>query len=200
MNKLTHITPVMLICIGLLVPTNGCGSKSPSSIQDFNCLTSGSPLINIPGTPNVRISTSYCEDYMFKIDKMSTVLHMFVDQYAKEFGMSESVVWMHIADLEIEVSAIPKIVQSVFDINGKHLPKAAVTGLALSPSKIWVEVKTNQIWSSSLAHELVHIIIWRQNGGVHADPDHEGDKYSGWTKQHTQFIKDFNRGLLDKDI
>ena len=85
-------------------------------------------------------------------------------------------------------------------MKGRLVKDAAVTGLALTPTNIWVEIKTSQIWSSSLAHELVHIIIWKQNAGIHADPDHEGSEYSGWSKQHTSFIKSFNKMLLEKEI
>ena len=63
----------------------------------------------------------------------------------------------------------------------------------------FLHLKTSQIWSSALIHELVHIIIWKQNN-VHGDPDHEGKEFSGWTKKHTQLIKKVNLILLDAEI
>ncbi len=125
---------------------------------------------------------------------------MFVEDYSVEFGISEPKIWEMLSGLEIEVSAIPRVVSGAYDVKGNPVKDVYVTGLALSPSHIWVEVKTSQIWSSSLAHELVHVIIWKQNEGVHGDPDHEGTKFSGWKARHTSFIKFFNRRLLDKDI
>ena len=65
---------------------------------------------------------------------------------------------------------------------------------------IWVEIKTSQIWSSSFVHELVHIIVWNQNNGIHGDPDHEGEKFSGWTVEHSELIKKVNNILLDARI
>ena len=71
--------------------------------------------------------------------------------------------------------------------------------MSISKDIIWVEIKTPQIWSSSLAHELVHIIIWRTKR-VHADPDHEGTQFSGWTPEHTQFLERFELRLLDLEL
>jgi len=114
--------------------------------------------------------------------------------------MSELSVWGFLRDLKIEVSAIPRTVHAAYDLNGKFLNgKIPVSGLALRKDWIWVEIKTSQIWSSSLVHELVHIIIWRQNN-VHGDPDHEGKEFSGWTKKHTQLIEKINKILLDAEI
>lgn len=131
---------------------------------------------------------------------MKTVLHMFVKDFSREFDISESEIWGMLSGLEIEVSAIPRVVISAFDVKGKPVANVNVTGLALSPSHIWVEVKTSQIWSSSLTHELIHVIIWKQNAGIHGDPDHEGLEFSGWKRKHTVFIKQFNLMLLDKNI
>ena len=108
--------------------------------------------------------------------------------------------WSLISNLSIEVSVLPRTVDGVFDVKGNFLKKdVLVSGLALNPNLIWVEVKTSQIWSSSLAHELVHIIIWRTQG-VHGDPDHEGRQFSGWTSKHTDFLKKFKLKLIDLEI
>ena len=78
----------------------------------------------------------------------------------------------------------------------KNVP---VNGLALDKDNIWVEIKTSKIYHSALIHELVHIMIWRDNI-IHGDPDHEGEKFSGWTEAHTRVIKTVNNKLLDLDI
>ncbi len=195
-----HILCLALCVIGLMLPTNGCGGRNSSSVKKFDCTQQVLKFLDIPGTPSITMRTTHCNDYIFKQDKMSKAIHLFVEEYAYEFDISEHEVWSILTGLEIEVSAIPKIVKNLFDINGKFVEESPVNGLALTPSKIWVEIKTGQIWSSSLAHELVHIVIWHQNGKVHGDPDHEGDKFSGWTEKHTKFIKRFNHQLFDKGI
>ncbi len=200
MNRVTHILGIIFLAFCLLLPTNGCASNNSSSIKKVDCTTLRSVKVVIPGTPNITMRTTRCVDYMFALDKMKKVIHMFVEDYSKEFSIDETEIWALLSGLEIEVSAIPRIVKSAFDVNGKLVKDAHVTGLALSDSHIWVEVKTSQIWSSSLAHELVHVIIWKQNAGIHGDPDHEGDMFSGWKKEHTKFIKQFNRDLFDNDL
>ena len=89
---------------------------------------------------------------------------------------------------------------AAYDINGELLTgEVPVSGLAMNKDLIWVEIRTSQIWSSSLIHEIVHVIIWRKNI-VHGDPDHEGPDFSGWTKEHTKLIKRVNKILLNAEI
>lgn len=190
----------ILILVLLILPIRGCKNEITSpSIIEYDCRRDVDETL-IPGTPGIKIKASRCVDYLFKPDKMSTAINLFVKNYAYEFGLSESEVWNLLADLVIEVSIIPKTVVNVYSIDGKFLTeKTPVSGLAYSKKLIWVEIKTNQIWSSSLVHELVHIAIWRSNG-VHGDPDHEGPKFSGWNSRHTKLIKDVNFELLELDI
>ena len=126
-------------------------------------------------------------------------ISLFVENYAEEFNMTNQKVWSLLTSLNIELSAIPRTVSGAYSINGKYISSVPVSGLAISKDYIWVEIRTSQIWSSSLAHELIHIIIWRTNQ-VHGDPDHEGPLFSGWSKEHTIFLKRFNRELLELEI
>ena len=48
-------------------------------------------------------------------------------------------------------------------------------------------------------HELVHIALWN-SGNILGDPDHEGEEYSGWTREHTKMIKDLNTVLANINI
>lgn len=200
MNRGVHILGMVFLTIALLIPSNGCGVNSSSSIKKLECHSSNLVHQVIPGTPNIRLRASRCDDYTFKSKQVAIVLHLFVSEYSRVFNVSELVLWDYLSGLEIEVSAIPKVVSSAFDVKGNPVQDVPVSGLAISPKKIWVEIKTSQIWTSSLVHELVHTIIWNKNAGIHADPDHEGDQFSGWTSKHTQFIRDLNRALLDKEI
>tara|TARA_Y100000310_G_C20435039_1_gene693332 strand:- start:224 stop:667 length:444 start_codon:yes stop_codon:yes gene_type:complete len=147
----------------------------------------------------MRLYASECNDYIFNKNKLGQVIKIFIDEYSAEFNISPDKVWILLFNLKIEVSAISRSVPAAFDVSGNPLKNTPVSGLALSKNKIWVEIKTSQIWSSALAHELIHIIIWRKNN-VHGDPDHEGNEFSGWTKKHTNFIKTFNKHLLDLEI
>ena len=191
----------ILLFLFVLTLGRGCASQSPSlsSITKTTCEQKYLKQSRVlPGTPGIRVITA-CGDYTFTDEKLRTALMLFVQEYASDFGVQEKEVWASLTSLNIELSAIPRTVSGAYDINGNPVKDVYVTGLALSKDYIWVEIKTSQIWSSSLAHELVHIIIWRANQ-VHGDPDHEGGEFSGWTQQHTRFIKSFNLHLLDLEI
>ena len=191
---------VLLSCFSIIL-THSCTSQSKvrNSVKEFNCHNAKVMKHVIPSTPNITMYPENCKDYIFNAARVSQVIHIFVEEYSSEFGISELLLWEMLKNLEIQVSAIPKTVKSAFDKNGKMLKNPYVSGLALSKSKIWVEVRTSQIWSSSLIHELVHIIIWHLND-VHGDPDHEGTEYSGWTKKHSNLIKRINNKLLDMEL
>ena len=192
---------IVIVLIFILTPINGCSSASQyaSSVKEFSCLNQ-MQKIRIPGTPGITMNTTHCEDYIFKEQKLAQAITLFVEEYADMFDIKEIEVWEMLRGLHIEVSAIPRTVSAAFDIKGKPVTNVPVSGLAFSTKHIWVEITTSQIWSTSLTHELVHVIVWVQNSGVHGDPDHEGSKFSGWDKEHTAFIKRFNQNLLENDI
>ena len=155
-------------------------------------------LNEIPGSITVK---SYCGDYSFSKDSLAKSLEIFVLEYSNTFIIDPAILWSYLHDLTIELSIIPRVVEAAYSEDGKLLQgEVPVSGLALGPKHIWVEIKTSQIWSSSLVHELVHAVVWNQNMGIHGDPDHEGDKFSGWTKKHSDLIKRVNNILLDAEI
>lgn len=195
MAKCFYISAVLL---AFLIAS--CGGNNPSSVQRLSCNGLSSNSFIIPGTPNITSRTTYCEDYFFTPEKLSRALHIYVDEFANTFDIEPPQVWSALRNLEIEVSVMPRISKYAFDKQGNLLQNVNVTGLAFSPKKIWVEVKTSQISSSSLSHELTHAIIWHENMGIHGDPDHEGKEFSGWTREHTQMIKRVNNKLLDASI
>lgn len=191
---------LVVASIIMLPNINGCYRQNISSaVVEVDC-TKTVVGKKVPGTPNITTLSSLCKDYQFNHKSLKLALDIFVQEYANAYNKTENEVWNLISGLKIEVSAIPREVEAAYDVNGKYLKgKVPVNGLALDKDHIWVEIKTTQIWSSSLVHELIHIIIWRQNI-VHGDPDHEGKEFSGWTKKHTKLIKQINEVLLDAEI
>ena len=191
-----------LTAIFLLIPSsNGCvmSSYNKSSIIKVDCNNIDSPSMR--KLPSSIVVKAECDDYTYKSEALSKVIEMFVSEYSETFDIDPAIIWSYFHGLKIEISIIPKVVKAAYSLEGKLLMgDVPVSGLALSPKHIWVEIKTKQIWPSSLVHELVHIIIWNQNLGIHADPDHEGEQFSGWTEQHTKFIKNLNLHLLDLGI
>lgn len=190
-----------LILAMLLSTASSCGSSAntQNSVEKITCVNNRKP-IDIPGTPGIRMTPSRCEDYVFNPDALSKAIVIFAEAYSNEFDMPVTKVWTLLKNLKIEVSIIPRTVSRVYDIDGNFsATEVPVSGLAFSKDLIWVEVRTSQIWSSSLVHELVHIMIWRSQG-VYGDPDHEGNTFSGWSKKHTRFIKEVKNILMDQEI
>lgn len=195
-KSLCLIIPMLII---LLPASNGCITHTNKSVVEVDC-TKARIDKKIPGTPGITTRTSFCNDYMFDSNALRLAIQIFVKEYSEEFEISEEEIWILLSGLLIEVSAIPRTVHAAYDVNGKLLRgEVPVNGLALSKDYIWVEVKTSQIWSSALIHELIHIIIWRSNN-VHGDPDHEGPEFSGWSKRHTMFIERMKNILLSAEI
>ena len=190
-----------LVTFFLLIPSsNGCHRPGgESNIVKVECKST--KLVNLTELPSsIRVLT-YCNDYSFKEKKLSKAINIFVSEYSETFEIDPAIVWSHLNGLKIELSIIPKVVKAAYTVDGKFVEGIVpVSGLALSPKHIWVEIKTSQIWSSSLVHELVHAIIWNENSGIHGDPDHEGKEFSGWSKKHTKFIKNLNIQLLELGI
>ncbi len=193
------IFQILTLTFLLLFP-KGCYNTetSSTSVKPFDCRV-GKLIQYIPETPGIKMRSSQCLDYVFDAQKISKVYELFVREYADHFDVEYARAWSLLAGLTIEVSSLPRTVPFAYDNKGELLQNPPVNGLALSKDLIWVEVKTSQIWSSSLVHEFIHIIIWRDNI-VHGDPDHEGAQFSGWTPEHTVFIKRFNNMLMDLEI
>ena len=186
---------VLFFCIMLF---SGCPTKHYSSIYNSDCQSSR-VIKYIPGMPGIKTSTSLCQDYRFEEKKLAEVINIFVSEYSEEFKISETKIWEYLSGLSIEMSIIPKVIKYGYSTDGKLIKNPNVTGLALDKKRIWVEVKTSLIADSALIHELVHIVIWNQQI-VHADPDHEGDQFSGWNKEHTKLIKRLKYLLLDLNL
>jgi len=75
-----------------------------------------------------------------------------------------------------------------FNLEGKRFSaQKNIIGLVEGKNMIWVwEGYNHKISESALIHELVHLALFARLG--HGDSDHEGFKYRGWTKRHTNMI------------
>jgi hypothetical protein len=75
-----------------------------------------------------------------------------------------------------------------FDLDGKRIAENRnIIGLVETKNMIWVwQGYDHKISESALIHELVHLALIARLG--HGDSDHEGLKYRGWTKRHTNMI------------
>jgi len=86
-----------------------------------------------------------------------------------------------------------EIDSTIFSVDGKKAKHSSVVGLTDSPFVIEVSAAKGRVCETSLVHELVHVFLWHTTSSP--DADHEGDKYEGWTKNHTMFIEHTNELL-----
>ncbi len=140
---------IAVALIFLMTPKNRCsGARYTSSVKKFQCQNQSRDIV-IPGTPNITMGTTYCEDYIFDEKKMGKVVRLFVEDFSHQFDLKYLDIWSMLRGLHIEVSIIPRVVTAAYDMSGTLIKSVPVSGLALSKSEIWVEVKTNQIWATS---------------------------------------------------
>ena len=93
----------------------------------------------------------------------------------------------------------------VYSIDGAFRPgQTVINGLTGNHGKyvfVWIGKGTHpKLYKTSFIHELVHVAIYAANFGAHGDPDHEGQKYKGWSTMHTKFIQDTNEILKSMDL
>jgi hypothetical protein len=73
--------------------------------------------------------------------------------------------------------------------DGDGEKEIVIRGLTINKSTIRVATNNKPVWQSSLAHELVHVVLWNLYPSSLGDPDHLGDEYPGWSSKHS-LLKD----------
>ena len=157
-------------------------------------------MINLPFSPHSWqiVDSSAAPDR----HRVSQAITIFYNQWEKTFGEKEGRIKKNLDELMIEWSSEEKTHQSVErGAGGKTIITIKIIkGMTICPTYIWL--KTNQykrVFASSLIHELVHVALWTQvcKGG---DSDHELGYPPCWTSQHTKFIRNVNKMLMQFDI
>ncbi len=128
------------------------------------------------------------------------VVDLFYRRWVQRFGDKDKKVFKTLNSMMIEWGDAPKLIPGgAFDVRGNPLMGQA-KGITLMPSYIWIwKEKYQRIAATALVHELVHSSLWSLSGR-HGDPDHEGQEFEGWTRDHTLFIHETNRLLAQLDI
>ena len=147
--------------------------------------------IKIPYLQNTHQLLDECDVDPYAIYR---AIYVFYDNWKRHFGDPTGEVKETINNVLIQWGDKRRTVAGAYDINGQFIKQASVTGLALSPSHVWVKRGEKGIGTSSLVHELVHITLWKLYGS--ADPTHEGGDDNIWRQQHTDFIKETNNLLF----
>ena len=185
---------ILLIAILCILMT--CEPRNPMSfLNDSNVIQKSRlcdpdkpfpQMVIIPFFNRATHIVNHCDVYPTSHVAMSLLIfhHMWSDY----FGDSSYLVKDMLEKVMIEWGDEMKVAKRGYDINGIPFVERKVIGLAMSSSYTWIYAGSGRRMSeTSLFHELVHLAIRAQNG-VHGDPDHEGNKYEGWTPAHTDLI------------
>ena len=149
-------------------------------------------MLQIPMFEKTWQTVESCD--LFPREKVGISLIIFYNNWRLKFGDHDSKVWHALNHLMLEWSGEEKRI-TVYSMDGNLSPSARISGLARTPTMIWMHAQEgDRICQSSLVHELVHISIWALKG-VDCDPDHLGGKYSGWTPVHNDLIRETNTVL-----
>ena len=131
--------------------------------------------------------------------KTALAMMVFYHHWLKWFGDEDLSVKNALEGVMIEWSMEKKTFKVAYNLKGKKIKNATIIGLTRTSSLIWVwRGPFNRISDTSLMHELVHVMLRVKNG--HGDRDHEGEKYSGWTIEHSALIYEAKEMLRSFDI
>lgn len=149
-------------------------------------------MISIPFFKSATQIVPNCRTY--PKHKTALALMAFYHHWHKNFGDEGQVIKNLLEKVMIEWGTEKKRLKSAYNIRGEKRENPIIIGVVKSKSYVWVwEGYDHKISESSLIHELVHISLRAHNG--HGDADHEGDKYYGWTRRHTEMILEAKEAL-----
>ena len=164
---------------------------------DYDC-TSRNEITRIPGwkfSYQIEAECSIPDPY-----DVSLAMQVFYVNWHQRFGDPADVVLNNLNNMLIEWRKNAMQFRNGYRVDGTFIQEGRAIGLTLDRGHIVVMMEASQkIYDTSFVHELIHASIRAKTGQL-GDPDHEGTKYSGWTKQHTSLIKEINEILRLMDL
>ena len=159
----------------------------------YDCVTP-SDFTRIPGFKFTYQKQDNCK--LYPKEAVSIGLNVFYLYWYAAFGDTADAVLSNLNNLIIEWRIEKMTFRNGYQMDGTFVPEGVAIGLAHGKGLIQVYVPEGaSIEETSFVHELIHISINAASGTDHGDPDHEGDKYPGWTARHTQLIPEINSAL-----
>ena len=174
-----------------------------NSVSDPGCKENiPEKTYRIPGYRFAYQMTDMC-DYYYP-SHTALAMTVFYIEWSVKFGDPNGIVHAALNDLFVEYNSHQRRMSRVYSTRGEYRPgPTIINGLTGEGGKyifVWSGTMPGRLYDTSLVHELVHVAIYAKTNGEHGDPDHEGTKYQGWTKEHTKFIKETNSVLEGMDI
>jgi hypothetical protein len=162
-----------------------------------NPYMTGNQMIRLPILKNSWVKVPHC--LLPEPKDISFSIVVFESEWTKTFGKSDALL-VALNSLFIEMDEEDKAVTG-YTKSGVKFIDAKIVGLARTPTWIWIHATpTDRLCQTSLVHELVHIALWADSPAGHGDPDHEGEKYPGWSLEHSAFIDRVNKMLCTMDL
>ena len=158
-------------------------------------------LSRIPGYERALQSQENFDYY--RPNDVSMAMDAFYIEWCVMFGDYGSLVQDNLDHIFIEWTEHKRQFKSAFSIDGTKVRDGNAIGIAYGKEHIWVHTRQGdkkelKIYNTSLIHELVHASLGAIYGSL--DADHEGDKYRGWTAEHSLLIQRVNETLKMLDI
>jgi hypothetical protein len=185
--------------LALTVLAGGCAIFGLDNIPKFGTCDGKSDLTRIPGWDIAYQAEADC-NFPDPADT-SLAMHIFYIEWNKRFGDRSDRVLRNLNKMFIEWEPELMSFDRGYRLDGTFIEQGKASGLTFTQDYVAVHIEKNEpIYKTSLAHELVHASIRATNRDTHGDPDHEGTKYYGWTKEHTELISEVNEILKLMDL
>ena len=200
MHKLLRlsIAALLFVVTTCVVPTRAPMMKFQTATAVHSCKPDKNfpQMIRLPFFGKATQVVNDCAIYPNY--QVAVALLVFYYTWIDYFGDEGYAVSNLLDDIMIEWGPEKKTITKAYNVHGESVLNRKILGMVMSDTMIWVYQRgrfdTDKISDTSLIHELVHVAI-RAVGGGSGDPDHEGDKYDGWTPAHTALIREAN-GVL----
>ena len=203
-----HAFVKIILCVSIILAifvscVRSSWSPRKSTTQKINLVyecdpwKDGTQMIKIPVFSGAWQIVEDCKEHEREAVAISMVF--FYKEWISTFGDPQGSVWRALDNLMIEWTSISRPV-AAHDISGRFHKNAHAAGMTLTPTVIWVKPKIGApVCETSLIHELVHVAIWSIKL-TDGDPDHLGNKYSGWSVDHSALIQRLNDHLCSIGI
>lgn len=178
---------VVSLMILLICSCTSSGLMRDSREELYKCKSNaGQQLIKLPGWENAWQVAPNCK--VAEPIQVSIAMKIFYMHWLDVFGDPLREVKNNLHTVMILWGDKIKTTAG-YRMDGSYNRNIRAIGIAHTKGTIWIKKDANdKICKSSLIHELVHISIWVLKG-TDGDPDHLGDKYAGWTVDHSALIE-----------
>ena len=149
-------------------------------------------LVKLPGWKNAWHITNTCD--VANPADVSISMKIFYIHWLEKFGDPVGRIKKNLNSIMIMWGDKLKTA-SGYRMDGSYSKKLKAQGITYTKGTIWVKkLADKKICRSSLTHELVHAAIWTMKI-TDGDPDHLGEKYAGWTIEHSALIENVKEEL-----